>query len=350
MILLTVACSTDRSSKFPSVSVPRGAPIELIGDIPVYQLFCNEFTDLSLQGKLYAYHLTQACIIGRDIAYDGNMPKGLEIRCLLDHLSGADLDSVFSGKLNDYAERFWMFQGNYDFLTGRKFVPTFTPEEWDIQILEGGWSSDFGPYLLDVNFQSKPKRTSQEVYRAGTPDIPPGRMAETLQDMIGELEEAISYAPDTAREALIELIRYLRTGEPDAWDYHQRLWVEDTVSSVDYAIGFFSPLGEGTSFTGIVTVKTDNGHKILFSTNPICPTEMTLPTDGSLCRQIGSKRFSFANVLEARTDGTGSSGQRAFIMPEIELVRNRMGGIKSLRIAYLGDFRGQMLRYASHHN
>jgi dipeptidyl-peptidase-3 len=48
----------------------------------------------------------------------------------------------------------------------------------------------------------------------------------------------------------------------------------------------------------------------------------------------------------ARIDRLDIPRQRAYIMPELDLVANRMGGVKDVQIRHPMDFEGQMIRFA----
>jgi dipeptidyl-peptidase-3 len=50
----------------------------------------------------------------------------------------------------------------------------------------------------------------------------------------------------------------------------------------------------------------------------------------------------------SRARSLGLPERSAFAMPELELVQNKMGGVKDIQIVHPRDFKGQMLRFADH--
>ncbi len=397
LFILTLSCGEQSPPASPIP--PRGVPVERVGDLAIYQLFCDRFEGLPLETKRYLYHLCRACLAGRDVAYDQLAPRGLEVRRLLERLvmtaDGSNPD--FDQKLLDYAKGFWAFSGNYDPETWRKFTPAFTPAELAARIAglrsEGdGWPSDEGlkaiePYIFDADFlpvlvnkappdggdpvqasavnfydlgltvadiEAYPSQFTlnnrfaqaggqvvEEVYRVGAPDVTPGRMAACLEEVVTELETAITFAPDGSRPALVELVGYLRTGAPSAFVRHQELWVKDTSSPVDYIIGFIEvyhdPLARHGTFEGMVliedsdqtglmrslaedaswfearmpwddaykkrnfTLPTARTFEVLCGTGdagPRCPVGINLPNLQRLRGTIGTKNFLLTNVME----------------------------------------------------
>lgn len=359
-------------------------------NLAIYQLYCPEFNSLPEHLQSYAYHLCRAAIAGRDIIFDQTIPRGLEIRELLDSLAqNNDFQPALREKFTRYAVKFWSANGNYDLETSRKFVPEFTieelPDPLEDQIVASGLKAymfDIGflPILVNkspsegdaitasaVNFYDRGITRAQaegvtplyqlngryalagggiveEVYRAGSPDIAPGRMAGALENVVTELEMALTYAPEGSREALQALIEYFRTGSAEAFDRHCRLWVQDNSSPVDYILGFIEvyqdPLGKRGSFEGGVfivdssetammktlaenaawfearmpwedrfkkqefTLPSAKAVKVLLGTGgegPHCPSGINLPNDQRLRETVGTKNFMLTNVM-----GSGS--------------------------------------------
>src|SRR4029078_12456951 len=67
---------------------------EQADDAAVVQLYADGFADLPLKDKTLIWHLYQAAIAGRDIAYDQRHPLNLDMRAVLEaiisHPSGVD--------------------------------------------------------------------------------------------------------------------------------------------------------------------------------------------------------------------------------------------------------------------
>ncbi len=414
---------------------PRGEPVLRCGNLAVYQLFCESFEQLPLELKRYAYHLYRASVEGRAILFDQHSPRSLEIDALLRLLfEQENLPSDFKTKLESYAIRFWAFNGNYDYETSRKFTPEFSFDEL-LSVVKEFRSTipelpsdveleELKPYIFDINF--KPILTNknpvdnednisasavnfydegitrsdiehiavrlslngrfakvgdsiiEEIYRTGTPDIPPGRMAEALKRVVVELESALQFAPDDAQPALKELINYFRTGDPEAFNRHCRLWVKETTCPVDYIIGFIEsyadPLGMCGSFEGMVFVEdtittkimralaqnaewfehrmpwderfkkksftppTARAFNVLVGTGdggPHCPAGINLPNDQRLRETVGTKNFLLTNVLETGAEDRARILYREFLHTDEER-QIALAGFKSRHLALIG--------------
>jgi len=399
MSLLSNACS--RTPEPSATLTPDRAELILRQDnLAIYQLYCPEFAALPERLQRYAWHLCRAALAGRDIILDQTIPQGLEIRHLLDSLARSnELDAALKEKLLRYSVKFWAANGNYDLETSRKFIPEFSFDELPADLKAELTSSGLTPYLFDqnylpmlvnknpvegdavtasaVNFYDRGitraqaeahsskyplngryslagKELVEEVYRAGSPDVSPGRMAGHLERMIIELEAALTFAPESSREALQALIDYFRTGEPEAFDRHCRLWVKDDQSPVDYILGFIEvyqdPLGRRGSFEGAIflvdsaetammralatnapwfeermpwddrykkkefTPPTAKAVKILLGVGgegPHCPSGINLPNDQRLREEVGTKNFMLTNVM-----GSGSLDRAKLLFEE----------------------------------
>ncbi len=415
MSLLTYGCKSE--PKEVSSPTPTTAEVILRQDnLAIYQLYCPEFDALPERLQRYAYHLCRAAVAGRDIIFDQTIPKGLEIRQLLDSLIlREDIEPALKDKIRRYTIKFWSANGNYDPETSRKFVPEFTFDEMMIA-LHGSrqenesqlmhqetffklyiFDPDFLPVLVNknpskgdavtesaVNFYDrgitrtqveaqKPRyplngryalaggQIVEEVYRAGAPDVAPGRMADRLENVVTELESALTYAPDASRPALEALIEYFRTGEPEAFDRHCRLWVQDNSSPVDYIIGFIEvyqdPLGMRGSFEGGVFI-TDSAETAMMKTlatnaawfeermpweerfkkkdftlpsakavkmlmgiggeGPHSPSGINLPNDQRLRETVGTKNFMLTNVMGSGAKDRANQLFAEFIPTEME--------------------------------
>ena len=79
----------------------------------------------------------------------------------------------------------------------------------------------------------------EQVWKAG------GLYSAAIEPIIGELEQALSFAENAAQRAIIAtLIDYYRTGDLKTFDAYSILWVEDTVSEVDFINGFIETYGD----------------------------------------------------------------------------------------------------------
>ncbi|MBI1851554.1 MAG: peptidase M49 [Planctomycetes bacterium] len=292
--------------------------LEQVGDVAVAQLYADGFESLPLDQKLLAYHLTQAAIAGDAITYDQHSRFALDIRDIIEGiLSYPDgLDRGTYDRVRRYAILFWAHHGNHNTRTMAKFLPEFSYEEVLSamqQAMVNG--STFGvatpeaarkkldrvrPALFDPKFEplvtnktpgeggdiltasannfyegvttadlqgfteKNPLNSrlvkgdsglTEEVYRAGGDGAAPGLYADELSAVIGHLEAAIPFAGPKQAEALRQLVRYFRTGDPAAWRDYNIAWVGDN-PAVDAINGFVEvyhdPRGQKGSYESAV--------------------------------------------------------------------------------------------------
>ncbi len=247
--------------------------------------------------------------------------------------------------------------------------------------------------LYCPDFGSLPRRSkiyAYHLYRACvagrglTADRPVPREA-VVERVVTELESALGYAPPVACPALIELVRFLETGAQQAYQRHCELRRRDT-SQVVYRFDLHPDDG----FGGMVLLRNravtrrlqtmaraDSASRgspipaaafdLLCGTGdfgPFCPVRV--PTDGQ--SEGAEAPVLLFNVLNAVTADEYTTDALAlprtiaefsdllrdydpdaqlFVMPELRLVYNRMGGIVDIRIRYPRDFEGQMARFDS---
>ena len=185
------------------------------------------------------------------------------LESILTHSNG--IDPAVLKEITEYTMLFWGNQGNHNEFNSRKFLPDFTPDELSAaaeQARKNGaaqlgssaalgklltelqkpiFDPDFEPMLTvknppngqdplgagSVNFYSgvtlkdladftehyalnsrvtkgDDGKPAEEVYRAGTQDgkIPPGRYARELGLAIRDLQQALSYAPDSQKKVI----------------------------------------------------------------------------------------------------------------------------------------------------
>lgn len=93
-----------------------------------------------------------------------------------------------------------------------------------------------------------------------------GLYGPAIQQIIYWLDKAASVAENTNQKAHIQkLIEFYKSGDLKCWDDYNILWVQDTVSHVDYVNGFIEvysdPLGQKGSWEGIVDYKDTKNNK-----------------------------------------------------------------------------------------
>ncbi|MFQ6618692.1 MAG: peptidase, partial [Fidelibacterota bacterium] len=286
--------------------------VEKVDNVAIVQVYADEFKKLSLKQKMLAYYLYRAAIAGRDITYDQDHKYALEIRKILEGIvtHPEEIDKPTYDAILKYTKLFWINNGQYDNLTSRKFVPEVDYEKFlgaartaalngaDLGIKAGETLEEklerLKPYIFDPNFEpiltnktpgpgedlitgsannlyegvtltemeafdekyplnSKAVKLNgkivEQVYRAGTDEIPPGLYAEQLKNVIRELENALPYAEKGQDEVLKQLIRYFKTGDPEDFRKYNILWVRNK-SFFDTINGFIEVYKDARAVKG----------------------------------------------------------------------------------------------------
>ena len=163
------------------------------------------------------------------------------------------------------------------------------------------------------------------------------------RNIIGHLENALGFAPEEERQGINELIGFLQGDEienPTDPQVHRETY---STSDVNYFIGFpdgIFKLDESSGgFTAIVFLTkkdTDFEFELLFGTAGVNQDFQ------NIFNALGNNNMTLTNL---HTNADTSNSKEVFIMPELELETNRMGGVRDIRIAYPRDFRAQMLRF-----
>ena len=111
--------------------------MDRFADIQMLRYKLKGFENLSLQQKLYIYHLSLATTAGRDILFDQNGEYNLAIRDLLEtvytNYHGDREDVNFKG-FEVYLHRVWFANGIHHHYGCEKFEPEFTREWLEKQI------------------------------------------------------------------------------------------------------------------------------------------------------------------------------------------------------------------------
>jgi len=399
--------------------------LEKVGRIAIVQLYADGFEDLSLNEKISAYYLSCAALAGRDITYDQNHRHGLKVRNLLEEIvtHPQGIDEEVLKKITSYLKLFWAFNGNYG-TNNRKFVPEFSPgdlllaskialsngadfgvkdeqglkEELD-KLKRTVFDPDFEPllankspkegedvitasgnnyyegvtlkdlqdfkekYPLNSKVVKKEGKVIEQVYRAGTDSVPSGLYAEQLKRVIDNLEKALPYAEGGQKEALKNLIRYFKTGDPKDFDKYNISWVRDNpiVETINGFIETYSDArGAKGEYEGMVSfvdkeinqVMRDlaasaqyfedkapwdekykkkevsppvaNAVTLLLATGgggPIAYLGVNLPNAQEIRETYGSKNFILTNVtsLIRKAEAGRTSKEFAFTEEEIKL-------------------------------
>lgn len=132
LCLLLPSCGKDSTEETPASGDTRTYSLGRVGPARVVQLYADGFDQLTPREKIFAWHIAQAAIAGRDIAIDQHHPAALEVRDLFEqvYLHSSGVDTAVKRKLTEYLNLFWINNGFYDNLTAKKFVPALTPAEF----------------------------------------------------------------------------------------------------------------------------------------------------------------------------------------------------------------------------
>jgi len=297
-----VANPTPAQAPPAKTDLERRYLIGQIGPVALVQFYADGFEKLTPRQRLLAYYLAEAGIAGDPIYYDEISPYGLELKQVLEgiwtHPQG--IAPATLEKLRSYTQLVWVYHGNYDLDSSRKFLPEFTPAELRAaarQALKNGanfglkapaaldaklkrleqpvFDANYRPaltvknpppgqdiltasgnnlyenvtlaeveklqarYGLNSRVAKRGGKVTEEVWRAGTPDkkVPPGRYAAHIRRIIASLEKAAAVAEPEQAEVLRKLVRYYQTGEKSEWYDYDIAWVKAGVS-VDAINGF----------------------------------------------------------------------------------------------------------------
>ena len=289
--------------------------VDRFADVKVLRYQIPSWKDLTPKQRIYAYHLTQAGLAGRDIMWDCNYRHNLEIRKALEAII---LSDSFNSESPDYraveiyAKRVFFANGIHHHYSNRKFKPLFnedwfvtTLQELDIDLSEEAKRAIFDPVfdtkkvnrsdgvdlLLEsaVNFYAPDiTQAEAEAFYAAKEDVDPsrpvshglnsrlsrdengaiyeevfsarGRYARSIREIITHLAKAQAVAEnENQAKALGLLIEYYESGDLVKWDDYNIAWVSTTSGDVDYINGFVEvyndPMGYRGSYETVVQVK-----------------------------------------------------------------------------------------------
>ncbi len=274
-----------------------------IGNHQIVRVFASRFSSMPKRSRILIYHLARAVLAGRDIVFDQMHKDALEVRQLLECILrlGKNSQRQLDQALRDYYLLFGINDGFYHQLTGQKFIPGMSFDDFvkavhaahaegvhmDLQrdesidgmlsrlrriIFDADYQKDFfkgrksgwqgnevgGGYLnlykgvrskALKHFDEKYPQNSrliniegnlvEEVYRAGDKRrrIPPGRYSKELRRVISRLQAALAFADHDQRLVLADLIEYFRTGEVSSAESAFSTW-QDRVWPVEFFMGF----------------------------------------------------------------------------------------------------------------
>ncbi len=303
--------------------------IDRFDDVRVIRYQVPGFEQMSLEDKQLIYYLNEAALCGRDIIYDQNFRYNLPIRrtleAIYEHYSGDRNDPQWAA-FEKYLKKVWFANGIHHHYSGDKFKPEFTAEYFDAlvnAVPAEMFPNDFGslkgllavvrPAIFDpklyakrldqrdgidmlahsaMNYYEGVSQAEAEAFYAGMADPKDstpisyglnsklvkrnGRLTErtwciggmyssALEKVVFWLEKALPFASEPQQKSIRSLISYYRTGDLREFDRFNILWLEDTVSHIDFVNGFTEtygdPLGYKASWEAIVNFKDPEATK-----------------------------------------------------------------------------------------
>ena len=288
--------------------------LDEFADLKVIRFRVPGWDNLSLRQKEYAYHLSEAAKLGRDITWDQYCKWNLPIRHVVEDILNeyeGDRECADFQNFTVYAKRLFFANGIHHHYSEDKFFPECPKEyfqslmeavgdgEQATELLEVIYSSDIYPQrrstsktgdiveLSAVNFYDGVTREEVDKYYNSMMDPndktpisyglntkvvkEDGKVVEkpwkvggiygpALEKICAELEKAAAVAEtDLQKEAIGKLVEYYRTGDLKTWDDFNIDWVQDTVGTIDFINGFIEdyddPLGRKATWEGYVNMK-----------------------------------------------------------------------------------------------
>lgn len=288
--------------------------LDEFADLKVIRFQVPGWDALSLRQKEYAYHLSEAAKLGRDITWDQYCKWNLPIRHVVEDILNeyeGDRECADFQNFTVYAKRLFFANGIHHHYSEDKFFPECPKEyfqslmeavgdgEQATELLEVIYSPDIYPQrrstsktgdiveLSAVNFYDGVTREEVDKYYNSMMDPndkapisyglntkvvkEDGKVVEkpwkvggiygpALEKICAELEKAAVVAEtDLQKEAIGKLVEYYRTGDLKTWDDFNIDWVQDTVGTIDFINGFIEdyddPLGRKATWEGYVNMK-----------------------------------------------------------------------------------------------
>lgn len=288
--------------------------LDEFADLKVIRFRVPGWDNLSLRQKEYAYHLSEAAKLGRDITWDQYCKWNLPIRHVVEDILNeyeGDRECADFQNFTVYAKRLFFANGIHHHYSEDKFFPECPKEyfqslmeavgdgEQATELLEVIYSPDIYPQrrstsktgdiveLSAVNFYDGVTREEVDKYYNSMMDPndktpisyglntkvvkEDGKVVEkpwkvggiygpALEKICAELEKAAAVAEtDLQKEAIRKLVEYYRTGDLKTWDDFNIDWVQDTVGTIDFINGFIEdyddPLGRKATWEGYVNMK-----------------------------------------------------------------------------------------------
>ena len=419
------SCSSDKSNaeEFDWV-------IDKFDDVKIIRYQVPGFAELPLQQKQLIYYLSEAALCGRDIMFDQNFKYNLAIRRTLEGVyinHKGERESAEWLAFEKYLKKVWFANGIHHHYSGDKFIPEFS-QEYFTKLVKGVPADKlptelgsveellstltpiiFDPTLYAVKINQKEGedllqtsamnyyegltqaeaeafyngitdandptpisyglnsklvkengKAVEKVYKVG------GMYGPAIEQIVFWLEKAAGVADATQCPIIEKLIEYYRTGDLEAFDAFNILWVQDTESNIDFVNGFTEnygdPLGRKGAWEGIVnyrdekatertriisanaqwfedhspidpkfrkpevkgiSAKVINNAILAGDAYPATPIGINLPNADWIRRDYGSKSVTIQNITNAYAEAAkGNGSNEEFVLREED--RERM--------------------------
>ena len=283
--------------------------VDRFADIEVLRYKVPDFENLTLNQKILVYYLTEAAQWGRDILWDQNYARNLDIRNMLEavytNYDGDKNDADYKA-FETYIKQVWFGNGIHHHYSTDKFIPAFSREfiEGQLAKLPADKAVADSQTLLDIIFD--PARDAKRVNQASGQDLIAtsacnfyengltqaeveayyesikkpndetpisyglntrlkkvdgkvveepyklgGLYGDAIAHIVENLDSAANYAENDAQRQIIRsLIDYYTTGDLATFDRDSIEWAEDTASQVDFINGFIESYGDPLGLTG----------------------------------------------------------------------------------------------------
>lgn len=419
MAILAVGCSGEKQ---PQKNTDFAWQVDTFDDIKVLQYKVNGFDSLSTSQKELVYYLSQAALVGRDILFDQNFKHNLPIRRTLEAIyttyTGDKTTEEFKA-FEKYLKKVWFANGIHHHYSNDKFTPEFSAEYFDALVAASTLPADveidiLKPIIFDPTLYAKkvnqndgvdmvvesacnfydgvtqkeveeyyasiadPKDSQPISYGLNTQVVKEnGRIVERVWKVDGMYGKAIAQAifwlekaanvaeNDHQRKTILALVDYYKSGDLRQFDAYNVLWVQDTVSQVDFVNGFIEnygdPMGykatweshvnfkdiEATKRTEVISANAqwfeDNSPvepkykkpvvkgvsaKVITAAMiggdcyPATPLGINLPNADWIRRDYGSKSVTITNISQAYDQSsTGSGFAEEFVIDPLERER-----------------------------
>ena len=420
--------------KGPAAEKANDWVVDRFDDIRVLRYEVPGFEELTLPEKKLVYYLNEAALCGRDILFDQNFRYNLPLRRTLEAIYAdypGDRTTPQWAAFEKYLKKVWFANGVHHHYSNDKFVPEFSEAYFDSLVMvtpAESFPQDFGTmaelmtvvkpvmfnpalyhkrldqtagqdmlaassmnyyrgvsqkeaeafyaamavpgdatpvsYGLNSQLVKEDGKLVEKVWRVG------GMYSPAIEKIVFWLEKAAEVAEPHQRETIGALISYYRSGDLKEFDRFNILWVQDTVSRVDFVNGFTEtygdPLGYKASWEGLVNFRNEEATRRTQAISeaaqwfedhspvddrykkkkvkgvsakvitaailggdcyPATPIGINLPNADWIRKDYGSKSVTIQNITDAYDEAAKGNGfQEEFVLREEDRERMRQYG------------------------